>query len=101
MSGYVPASGEKDPARLATAIQHLYQGRSHAVGAFTLTPNATSTMVTAPNCSQASVVVLMPRTANAAAHMATISIVPGRGSFAVSHAANPNADCVFGFVALG
>ena len=101
MSGYVPQSGERDLAKLVMAIRQLYEGRSNAVGSFTITPSMTSTVVTARNCSPTSFILLMPKTANAAAHKATTSIVPGTGQFTVSHASNSNADCHFGYAIVG
>jgi len=101
MSGYVPQTGEKDSAKLVVAIQNLYQGRSNAVGTFTITANATTTTVTAPNCTVSSYVHIQPQTQHAAWHKATTYVTPGNGQFVVTHASNPNNDCTFGFVAIG
>jgi hypothetical protein len=101
MSGYVPQTGEKDPSKLVLAIQNLYQGRTNAAGTFTITANATSTVVTCPNCTVASYVHISPLTQHAAWHMATTRIVPANGSFTITHASNANTDCNFGYVVLG
>lgn len=101
MSGYVPQTGETNPAKLVIAIQNLYQGRSNAAGTFTITANTTSTAVTSPNCTVASYVHVSPLTQHAAWHMATTYITPGNGSFTVNHAANANNDCNFGYAVIG
>ena len=48
MSGNVPIPTEKDPYKIARAIRELFEGRSNAVGSFTLAANAASTTVTSP-----------------------------------------------------
>ena len=101
MSGNVPAPAEKDPARIVRAIRELFEGRSNAVGTFTLTANATTTVVAAPNCAVGSTVLLSPRTAHAANDMATTSVVAAKGSFTVTHANNGRNDRTFGYVCLG
>lgn len=104
MAGNVPSLRETDPFRFAQAISELFQGRSNAVGTFTLTANAASTTVAAENCGDESQVFLMPRTANAAAALATTYILAGNvknGSFIVTHANNAQTDRSFGYVAIG
>lgn len=102
MSGFSVSTTEKDPRRFALAIQQLYQGRSNAVGTATLAASATSTVVTAPNCSPSSFVFLFPTTANGAAALASsfISSV-GKETFTISHANNAQVDRTFSYVALG
>lgn len=95
------SSSEKDPRRLADAIRQLVEGKSNAVGKFTLTANATSTVVQSPTCSPSSFVFLSPITQNASNDMATTSIVCGMSSFTVTHANNARVDRTFGYVVLG
>jgi hypothetical protein len=63
-----------------------------------------TTTVTAVNCGAGSVVLLVPKTANAAAELgngtAYISAV-ANGSFTITHANNAQVDRTFGFVCLG
>jgi hypothetical protein len=94
---------EKDLTKYAFAIQQLAQGRSNAVGTFTLTASAGSTTVTAPNCGADSVVLVMPTTAHAAAEIGngTLYTTAANGSFTVTHANNSQADRTYGFVCLG
>jgi hypothetical protein len=93
---------ERDLSRYALAIQQLEQGRSNATGICTLTPSATSTTVPAPNCAANSRVFLFPRSANAAAALATTyHSATANGAFTLTHASNAQTDRVFSFVALG
>ena len=104
MSALVLAAGEKDPVRVAAAVNQLAQGRSNAVGSVTLTHDAASTTVAAPTCGAGSVVLLSPTTAHAAAELgagtAYISAVANK-SFTITHANNTQTDRTFGFVCLG
>ena len=101
MSALVVASNEKDSAKIAAAINRLGQGGSNAVGAVTLTPSATSTTVTAINCSKSCYIFLSPITQHAANDMATTSIVAGDKQFVITHANNARVDRTFGWVCLG
>lgn len=88
--------------RIVQAIRQLIQGRSDAVLQVTLTPSATTTVVSAINCSKDSQVFLSPRTANAAAAVPTtwISAV-ANGSFTITHSSTVSIDRTFGIVCLG
>lgn len=92
---------ESDPKRVAAALRQLTEGRTNATGTCTISANANSTLVTAPNCSVSSFVFLSPTTTHAAWHMATSYTVPANGSFRIIHANNALTDSVFGFVCLG
>lgn len=89
MSGNVPAPTERDIVRIVRAIRELFEGRSNASGVFTCTPNAASTVVTAPNCGADSRVFLQATTANAAAEIGNGTIyvsAVSQGAFTVTHA---------------
>lgn len=102
MTATVVQSFEKDLTQYAFAINQLAEGRSNATGTTTLTPSATSTVVTAVNCGSGSVVLLSPLTANARAALANAYISAVRaGSFTITHASNAAIDQAFGFVCLG
>lgn len=88
-------------ADIVSAIRQTVQGRNNATGTFTITPNATSTVVQAPNCANTSFVFLSPQTFNAANDMATTWTIAANGQFTVNHASNPRVDRTFGFVCLG
>lgn len=89
--------------RIVQAIRQIIQGRSDAVlHSVTLTPSATTTVVAAINCSKDSEVFLSPRTANAAAALATTYVSSvGQGTFTLTHASNVQADKTYGIVCIG
>lgn len=70
-------------------------------GTFTLSPNSISTVVPNPLVQLGSVVLLEPTTPDAANDMATTSVLPGIGSFTVTHASNPRTDRTFNYVVAG
>lgn len=93
---------EKNPQVINTAIQQLQQGRSNALVQATLTANATTTTVTAPNCATGSAVLLSPTTANAAAALATTYVSTiSNGAFVLTHANNAQIDRIFRVATLG
>lgn len=101
MTAPVVSLGEKDLRKFAAALQGLAQGRSNAVGTFTLTASTTSTTVTAPTCAPGSAVFWNATTTHGANDIPLMSYVAGTGQFVVTHANNSRADRSFGFVVLG
>jgi len=104
MTATVLAPGEKDIRKVVNAVKELVEGRSNAVGTFTLTANAPSTTVDAMNCGAGSVPLLTPTTANAAAELGNGTLYVGTvsaGSFIVSHANNAQIDRTFKYAAFG
>lgn len=102
MSVLLPSTQEKDLAKYALALQQLAMGRSNATGTVTLTPSATSTVVSAPNCSPSSAVFIFQKTANAAAALSTtFHASSGKQTFTLSHANNAQTDRTFFYVCLG
>lgn len=95
---------EKDLTKYALVLQQLAAGRSNAAGTITLNANATTSTQTPPNCAAGSAVLLFPRTANAAAELASgacyVSAV-GNKSFTVSHRNSSQLDRTFFYVCLG
>ena len=86
------------------AVRELFEGRSNAVGTFTLAANATNTTVTAQNCGAGCAVLPCPATANAAAEIGNGTMYVGtisNGSFVVTHANNAQTDRTFRYAALG
>ncbi len=102
MTATVLQREEKELTKIVGAVQELTKGRSNAVGSVTLTTSTTTTAVTFMNCGSDSVVVLSPKTANAAGALATtyISAVTN-GGFTITHASNGQADRTFGFACTG
>lgn len=104
MSATLVQVGDPDLTKYANAINQLAAGRSNAAGVVTLTANAATTTVTAPNCGAGNRVFLFPCTANAAAIVAATYVQESNvtaGQFIVNHTNNANADKTFFWVALG
>jgi hypothetical protein len=104
MSARVLNVSEQDLKRIVMVINQLAQGRSNAVGTFTLTAAAASTVVTAPACGSESTVLYMPTTANASAEIGAGTIYIGtvaNGSFTVTHANNAQVDRTYRYVCIG
>ena len=59
MSGNVPIPSEKAPFKIVRAVRELFEGRSNAVGIFTLSVSAASTVVPAANCGAARVLAVL------------------------------------------
>ena len=106
MSGINLAPGETNIVRVVAALRQLIAGRSNAAGTVTLSPNATSTTVAAPNCAASSEIFLFPRSANAAAEVkngtlyVAASTVANK-SFVITHANNAQTDRTFSYLAIG
>src|SRR5215510_7223445 len=95
---------ERDLARIVRVVRQLAEGRSNAVGTFTLAAGAASTVVTAPTCGAGSSVLVFPKTANAAAELGNGTMYIGavaNGSFTVTHANNAQTDRTFMYAAFG
>lgn len=88
-----------------TAINELAAGRSNATATVTLTANVTSTTYTGPNVNENAQVFLFPRTANAAAAVATtyasISRIAGVNTVTITHANTATTDRTFAIAVLG
>lgn len=88
----------------AGVINRLINGETNSLGDVTLTASAASTTVTDQRAGLNRIVLLMPKTANAAAALATTYIDPaavGAGTFTISHANNAQTDRSFRYVILG
>lgn len=83
---------------IADVARRLAQGRSQAVTSVTLTANAATTVVSHPFLSEASVVLLSPRTASAAQEVGNGTIwisAKANGGVTLTHANNATADRTF------
>lgn len=108
MSGISLFPGETNVARIVQAILALTRGASNAVGTVTLRTGQTTTVVSSPstpaaqNVSSEMQVFLTPRTAHAAAILASVYIsAVGQQSFTITHPSSANADLTFGWEATG
>lgn len=96
------STDEKDQRKINTAIQQLEQGRLNVGATCTLRASQTTTTVAAPNCGAGSQVQLTPKTANAAAALATTYVsAVGNGTFTITHASNAQTDRTFGYACIG
>lgn len=88
--------------QIADAVNQIVAGRLDSYGSVTLTPSTTTTTVTNAAVGEDSVIVLMPKTANAAAALATTFVsVRINGSFTLTHANNAQTDREFGYGWIG
>lgn len=89
---------------LTDAINGLIDGRGNVTGEVTLTAGATSTTVTDNKFESGMAVVLQPKTANAAAALATTYITDAnktKGAFTITHANAATLDRTFAYVRTG
>jgi hypothetical protein len=98
----IPQAGatERD---ISQAIRDIIEGRSNANGVVTLRTGQTTTIVVKPTINANAGVFLFPATATAATAVATTyaNVVPGGGSFVISHASNAIADRTFHYLVNG
>ena len=90
--------------QLASAIQGLMDGKSNNIGEVTLSDGATSTVVSDRRVGPASVILLMPKTANAANLVRTTDVyVSSRTNrqFTVTHGNTANTDQDFEYAIVG
>jgi len=87
--------------QLVQSTNFAIDGKTNNTGEVTLTANAASTAVTNNLCNVNSVILLQPKTANAAAALATTYCTAGDGSFTVTHANNSQTDKEFKYVVIG
>lgn len=100
----LPTPDDRDLLRTVAAIRQLAQGRTNAVGTFSLTAGATSTVVANEYCAAGSYVFLTPLTANAAGALATTYVTAanvGNKTFTVTHANAATTDRTFAYIAMG
>lgn len=104
MSGINLSPGEIEPGRFNQAIRQMMQGRDNAGGTVTLTANAATTTVSAPNCATGCGVFLQASTASAATEVGNGTIYISavvNGSFTITHANSAVADRSFFWTARG
>lgn len=98
------APQEKDPRRIAVAVNRLIEGRSDNYGSVTLSASTAQTVVSESGLlvSENSTLVLTPRTSNAAGALATTYVsAKGDGSFTLAHANNGQTDRTFDYAWIG
>lgn len=94
--------GGGTPRQVADAVNQIVAGRLDSFGTVTLRVSQTTTTVTNALVGANSVIVLMPKTANAAAALATTYVsARTNGSFTLTHANNSQTDREFGYGWIG
>lgn len=86
---------------LAFVINQILLGQINSVGEVTLTASQSSTTITRPYIGPDSVVLLMPKTANAAAEQSNIWITCACGAATIQHSNNSQIDRIFNFATVG
>jgi hypothetical protein len=87
---------------MALVVNQLFRGKIQCTGQFTLTASATSTVVINNNCSEFSVVLLSPLTANASAvYTSTYVSDYTDNQFTVTHTNLGSTDRTFRYVLIG
>lgn len=84
------------------AINQLIVGRSNAVSEVTLTAGATTTTITGDTINANARPFLFPKTANAAAALATTyAVTTAAGTVTITHANNAQTDRTFHVLIIG
>ncbi len=97
----VPPGGA-DARTTATVIRNLVDGKSNNTGSITLTANATSTNITDTRVGANSVIVLMPKSANAANAMTAVYVsARGTGTVTLTHDSNAATDRHLEYAIIG
>lgn len=94
---------ESNQRKINTAINKIIEGRTENYGTVTLGQSTTQTVVqlTPATVSENSVVILQPRTANAAALANPWPSAVSNGTFTITHASDASADLTFDYIWIG
>lgn len=88
--------------RIHEGFVNLFSGKMNNTGTFTITPNATTTVVTDPRCGPDSVIHYTPTSNNARADVGTSNIsAKADGSFTVAHANSATTGRTFDYTITG
>jgi hypothetical protein len=102
MTGYPTLSPGADNRSIVERINLLMAGKMNAAWAVTLTPGATTTTVLDSRIGGQSIILLSPRTATAAAAMATVFVsAKAKGSAELTHDNTADADRTFDVLIIG
>jgi len=99
----LPVTGG-DARQVAAVVNRLAQGKLNCSGSVTLAAGAASTSVSDARGTAASVILLMPTTANAAAELSSGTLYVAarvKGGFTLAHANSAQTDRVFGYALIG
>ena len=99
----LPVAGA-DARQIAAVVNRVVQGKLNCVGSVILAANAASTSLSDARVTAASVILLMPTSANAAVELGNGTLFVSardKGSFTLTHANNAQTDRAFAFVVIG
>ena len=89
-------------AQAARRLNGLLDGKSDNYGTVTLTANATTTTLKDARLNVNSVILLMPKTLNAAVAIDTLYFsTPTKGQVVINHGNDANADKTFRYIVVG
>ena len=106
MTDSLPPNGGT-PVQVATAVNQALRGKINSVDTVTLTASVASTTINDPRIGSATVIILFPQTANAAAELGngTLYIAPAdyvlKTSYKITHANNAQTDRTYGVLIVG
>lgn len=94
---------EEHTRKIAHSVRELIDGKSNNARSITLRPNETTTFIENPRFCCDTVVSLTPKSASAAAAMASGSLYfeSGHGRITIFHDSQPDTDRTFGAVLVG
>lgn len=88
--------------QIARAAINALKGKLNCTGSVTLTASSTTTTLSDANIGAASVILFMPRTANAAGALSGLYVsARTRGSATLTHASSANVDQTFAYICIG
>ena len=93
-----------DAREISQVVNNILEGKLNSTGSVTLTASAASTVVNDNRAGFESVILFMPKTANAAAEQAAGGMfVSSRGkqTFTITHANNSQSDRSFDYIIIG
>ncbi len=91
-----------DPRQVAQRVNALLRGKVNSLSAVTLTPSATTTVVTDPNIGAQSFLIPAAKTASAAAALANLhQAVTGPEEITLTHASSAATDQTFDLLIVG
>mgnify|MGYP003631461023 FL=1 len=91
-----------DPRAVAEVVNNAMAGKTNNSGTFTLATSVTETTVSNERAGFDSIIVLSPRTANAAAESDYTYIkTKAKGSFIIGHRNTSNTDVTYDYIIVG
>jgi hypothetical protein len=92
-----------EPRAISEVVNNLVEGKSNNTGEVTLAvASATTTTIYDERIGYNSIILLMPKTANAASSLTNVYVsARAKGSATLTHSANTNTDKSYGYIIVG